>query len=234
MGGSAHAATPSDVVGRLREAAARATIETPITPTMIPSDQADREVAAEELVEERHLAADEDQHDAEAVLQHVELVDGAPQHEVEVAQAQDGEDVRGEDDERLAGQARRWPAPSRPRTRCRSSPGRAARRRAASRAAGPSLHHEEAAGRDMVSVTGTNRRKSRMSAFSSGSTSLSVGEHHADAGEDEEGAEEPDHPGEAAAARRPSAMKIARKISAPRMPKKSTRCCRTRRARRSS
>ena len=50
-----------------------------MTPTMIPSDQRDREVAALEVreLEDRHLQAHEDEHDPQAVLQHVELVDGA-------------------------------------------------------------------------------------------------------------------------------------------------------------
>ena len=71
----------------------------------MPSDQRDREVAVPQPVEHGHLEPDEDQHDAEPVLQEVELVDRPGEQEVEVPQAEDREDVRGEHDERLAGEA---------------------------------------------------------------------------------------------------------------------------------
>src|SRR5688572_15872840 len=54
---------------------------------------------------EEHLHADEGQHQAQAVVQEVELVHQAVQHEVEGAQAEHGEDVRREDDERVVGDA---------------------------------------------------------------------------------------------------------------------------------
>ena len=48
---------------------------------------------------QQHLHADEDEHEGQADLQVAEEADRPRQHEVERAQAQDGEDVRGEDDE---------------------------------------------------------------------------------------------------------------------------------------
>ena len=60
-------------------------------------------MAPEEPVQDRHLQPDEDQHDAEPVLQQVEGVHGARQQEVQVAQAEDREDVRGQHDERVFG-----------------------------------------------------------------------------------------------------------------------------------
>ena len=54
-------------------------------------------------VDEQHLAADEHQHQGQAIGQQVKAVGQVGQQEVQRAQAQDGEDVGREHDERVAG-----------------------------------------------------------------------------------------------------------------------------------
>ena len=50
---------------------------------------------------QQELDADEDEHDAESVLQIGEILRDGGEGEVECAQAEDGEDVRGKHDERI-------------------------------------------------------------------------------------------------------------------------------------
>ena len=50
---------------------------------------------------EQHFHADEHQHDGQADFQIAEIVDRPGQHEIQRAQAENGKDVRGENDERL-------------------------------------------------------------------------------------------------------------------------------------
>gem|GEM_PF-3941318 len=56
-----------------------------------------------EEVDDEHLGADEDQDEGETVLEEVEAVHDAGQQEVERPQTEDGEDVAGEDQERVGG-----------------------------------------------------------------------------------------------------------------------------------
>src|SRR5262245_8510218 len=56
-------------------------------------------MTTERPIEPNHLQSDEDQHDAQSVLEHVELVDSAPEQEIKVAQSQDGENVRSKDNQ---------------------------------------------------------------------------------------------------------------------------------------
>ena len=55
----------------------------------------------------------------QADFQVAEIVEGAGQHEIERAQAENRKHVRGEDDEGLASSRRRWPGWN-PGRRCRS------------------------------------------------------------------------------------------------------------------
>jgi len=64
----------------------------------------DGEFAPEGVVQPHHFEADEDEDGGEAVLEEREALDGAGEQEVERTQAEDGEDVRGEDEQRFAGQ----------------------------------------------------------------------------------------------------------------------------------
>jgi hypothetical protein len=61
----------------------------------------DGELAAEGRVEPYHLEADEDQHQGQPVAQQVKALYRSAQHEEHRAQAEDREDVGGEDDEGL-------------------------------------------------------------------------------------------------------------------------------------
>ena len=150
------------------------TTETAITPTMMPSDHVDREVAVEQPVEDTVIFRPTKTSTMPRPYFSMWNLSMAPaQHEVEVAQAQDGEDVRGEDDQRLLGE--------------REDGGHGVHRE------DDVGHLQEQQGDEerrgvrcapsrrrknfwacISGVTGTNRRKSRIRAFSSGSTPCSL------------------------------------------------------------
>ena len=77
-------------------------MEPTITVLMIAERDSDGEAAAEGVIEPHHFEADENQDQREPVLQHVEAIHGAGQQEEHGAQTQDGEYIRGVDDEGLA------------------------------------------------------------------------------------------------------------------------------------
>ena len=151
-----------------------ATTEAPSTTATTPRARPDRDLVD---VGEQHLGADEDQHHRQAELQVVEPVDDAGQQEVERPQAEDGEDVRGVDDERVAGdgedrrdgvdgedQVGRLHQHQHHEERRRHQPRRLRRRARARRSAA----------RGRRRVTGTRRRTSRSTGLASGSMSCSL------------------------------------------------------------
>ena len=63
----------------------------------------DRKFASKPMIQPHHLESYKNQHHGQAVFQQMKLFDRAAQHEVERPESEDGENIRGEDNEWLPG-----------------------------------------------------------------------------------------------------------------------------------